>query len=89
MEGEGTSLLQFPCVFPLKVMGRREDGFAQVVSEIVMRHAADFHPHTIEMRPSKNGRYLSLTVTINATSKEQLDGLYMELSKHPMVIMVL
>ncbi len=83
------SLLTFPCVFPLKVMGRREDGFAQVISEIVQRHASDFHPRTIEMRPSKNGRYLSLTVTINATSKEQLDGLYTELSKHPMVIMVL
>jgi putative lipoic acid-binding regulatory protein len=86
---ETPSLLTFPCVFPLKVMGRREDGFAQVICEIVQRHAADFHPRTIEMRPSKNARYLSLTVTINATSKEQLDALYMELSKHPMVIMVL
>lgn len=82
-------LLSFPCVFPLKVMGRREDGFAQTVSEVVMRHAPDFHPQTIEMRTSKNGRYLSLTVTINARSREQLDGLYGELSKHPMVLMVL
>ena len=83
------SLLTFPCVFPLKVMGRREDGFAQVVAEVVMRHAPDFHPQTIEMRASKNGRYLSLTVTINARSRQQLDGLYSELSKHPMVMMVL
>jgi putative lipoic acid-binding regulatory protein len=82
-------LLTFPTVFPMKVMGRREDGFAQTVSEIVRRHAPDFHPETIEMRTSKNGRYLSLTVTINARSKEQLDGLYVELSGHPMVIMVL
>ena len=73
----------------MKVMGRREDEFAQVICEIVQRHATDFHPRTIEMRPSKNGRYLSLTVTINATSKEQLDALYTELSKHPKVIMVL
>jgi putative lipoic acid-binding regulatory protein len=83
------SLLTFPCVFPMKVMGRREDGFAQTVSEIVLRHAPDFHPETIEMRSSKNGRYLSLTVEINARSREQLDALYSELSKHPKVVMVL
>lgn len=83
------SLLNFPCVFPIKVMGRREDGFAQSVSDIVQRHAPDFHPHTMEMRPSKNGRFISLTCTINAQSREQLDGLYMELTKHPMVMMVL
>ena len=83
------SLLTFPCVFPIKVMGRREDGFAQVVTEIVLRHAPDFHPQTIEMRSSKQARYLSLTVPINAKSREQLDALYSELSKHPMVTMVL
>jgi len=83
------SLLTFPCIFPIKVMGRREDGFAQMVSSVVLRHAADFHPETMEMRTSKNGRYLSLTVTINARSREQLDALYSELSKHPMVVMVL
>jgi putative lipoic acid-binding regulatory protein len=83
------SLLTFPCVFPLKVMGRREDGFAQAVSEVVLRHAPDFNAGTIEMRMSKNGRYLSLTVTLNARSREQLDALYSELSKHPMVMMVL
>jgi hypothetical protein len=83
------SLLTFPCVFPMKVMGRREDGFAQTVADIVLRHAPDFHPETIEMRSSSQGRYLSLTVTINAKSREQLDALYSELSKHPMVAMVL
>jgi putative lipoic acid-binding regulatory protein len=83
------SLLTFPCVFPLKVMGRREDGFAQAVSDVVQRHAPDFSPRTLEMRTSKNGRYISLTVTINAQSREQLDALYTELSKHPMVMMVL
>ena len=83
------SLLTFPCVFPMKVMGRREDGFAQAVSEVVQRHAPDFHPGTLEMRSSKNGRYLSLTVMLNAKSREQLDALYSELSKHPMVMMVL
>ena len=83
------SLLTFPCVFPMKIMGRREDGFAQTVVEIVMRHAPDFHPETMEMRSSSQGRYLSLTVTLNAKSREQLDALYSELSKHPMVAMVL
>ena len=86
---ETPSLLIFPCVFPIKVMGRREDGFAQAVADVVRRHAPDFHPDTIEMRSSKNARYLSLTVTLNARSREQLDALYSELSKHPMVMMVL
>ena len=88
-ESGNESLLTFPCVFPMKVVGRREDGFAQTVSEIVLRHAPDFRPVTMEMRTSKNGRYLSLTVTIHARSREQLDALYSELSKHPKVAMVL
>ena len=83
------SLLTFPCVFPIKVMGRRQDEFAQVITDIVLKHAPDFHPETIEMRSSKQARYLSLTVTINAKSREQLDALYSELSRHPMVTMVL
>ena len=57
--------------------------------DVVRRHAADFNPSSIEMRSSKNARYLSLTVTINARSREQLDALYSELSRHPMVMMVL
>jgi len=85
----GESLLTFPCAFPLKIMGRREDGFAQTISGVVQRHAEDFNPGTLEMRASRNGRYLSLTATINAKSREQLDALYQELSKHPMVLMVL
>jgi len=83
------SPLTFPCAFPIKVMGRREDGFAQAIAEVVVRHAPDFRPESMEMRSSKNARYLSLTVTIQARSREQLDRLYSELSGHPMVIMVL
>jgi hypothetical protein len=86
---EGATLLEFPCEFPIKVVGRREDGFAQVVSEIVQRHAEDFLPSTLEMRPSRNARFLSLTATITARSKAQLDALYRELSSHPRVMMVL
>ena len=86
---ETATLLEFPCEFPIKVVGRREDGFAQVVSEIVQRHAEDFLPSTLEMRPSRNARFLSLTATITARSKAQLDALYRELSSHPRVMMVL
>jgi putative lipoic acid-binding regulatory protein len=83
------SLLTFPCAFPIKVMGRMEEGFAQTVLGIVQRHAPDFRPETMEMRSSREGKYLSVTVTVNARSREQLDGLYRELSGHPDVVMVL
>ena len=83
------SLLAFPCEFPIKVMGKTQPGFAQAVIEVVQRHAPGFEPATLEMRPSREGRYLSLTCTIQATSREQLDDLYRELCDHPMVTMVL
>jgi putative lipoic acid-binding regulatory protein len=85
----GQSLLTFPTPFPIKVMGRREEGYAQAVLEVVLRHAPDFDASSMEMRPSKAGTYLSVTVTINARSREQLDALYRDLSGHPMVMMVL
>jgi len=83
------SLLSFPCPFPIKVMGRTEDGFAQAIVAVVHRHAPDFDAATLEMRSSRAGKYLSLTCTINATSRDQLDDLYRELSSHPMVALVL
>jgi putative lipoic acid-binding regulatory protein len=86
---ETPTLLEFPCEFPIKVVGRREDGFAQAVSEIVQRHAPEFAPSSLGMRASRNARFLSLTVTITARSKAQLDALYRELSGHPLVMMVL
>ena len=73
----------------MKIMGRTEVGFAQGVMEIVLRHAPDFLPASMEMRPSRKGKYLSLTVVINARSREQLDALYQELCDHPAVVMVL
>ena len=85
----GQSLLDFPTPFPIKIMGRREGGFAQSVMEIVLKHAPDFQPATMEMRPSRQGKYISLTVTIEARSREQLDALYRELCDHPAVVMVL
>ncbi len=83
------TLLEFPCAFPLKIMGRTQDGFAQAVLDIVLRHVPDFDSASMEMRASRQGKYLSLTCTINATSREQLDALYRELSAHPQVVMVL
>jgi putative lipoic acid-binding regulatory protein len=88
MADEG-SPLAFPCDFPIKVMGRKEPGFAQKVMEIVLRHAPDFDPETIGMRPSRQGKYLSVTCVIRATSRAQLDALYQELCDHPSVVMVL
>jgi len=87
--GNIESLIEYPCDFPIKVMGRRQTRFAQEVVDVVQRHAPDFDPGTVEMRASREGNYLSVTVTIRATSREQLDGLYQALCDHPMVTMVL
>jgi hypothetical protein len=83
------SALKFPMAFPIKVMGRRDDRFAQTIVDVVLRHAPDFDPATLEMRTSREGNYLSVTATIHATSREQLDALYRDLTAHPMVAMVL
>ncbi len=83
------SPLKFPTVFPIKIMGRTRDGFAQTVVAVVQKHAPDFDASTLEMRASAAGNYLSVTATINATSREQLDNLYRDLTSHPMVTMVL
>ncbi|TCS72118.1 hypothetical protein EDC61_10632 [Sulfuritortus calidifontis] len=83
------TLLEFPCDFPIKIMGERTDDFAQTVVGIVLRHAPDFAAETVQMRPSKAGNYLAVTCTIRATSKSQLDALYLELTAHPMVKVVL
>lgn len=70
-------------------MGQRQDGFAQAVLEVVLRHAPDFDAAGMEMRPSAKGNYMSLTCTIRAVSRAQLDALYRELSAHPLVKVVL
>lgn len=83
------TLLEFPCDFPIKIMGARVDEFAQVVVDVVRGHAPDFDPATVQMRPSSKGNYISLTCTVRAVSKAQLDALYRELSAHPLVKVVL
>jgi len=83
------SLIDFPCNFPIKIFGKSEQGFAQAVAEIVLHHAPDFDAATMQMRSSKTARYISLTCTIHATSRTQLDALYQELCDNPMVVMAL
>ena len=86
---QDSSLIEYPCEFPLKIMGPTRAGFAQAVLEVVRRHAPDFDGATMEMKTSKHGKYLSVTCTINAVSREQLDALYQELCDHPMVVLVI
>jgi putative lipoic acid-binding regulatory protein len=83
------TLIEFPCDFPIKVMGARVDGFAQAVLEVVLRHAPDFDAASMEMRPSSKGNYLSVTCTFRAVSQQQVDTIYRELTAHPMVKVVL
>ena len=83
------TLLEFPCDFPLKIMGASDAGFAQAIADVVLRHAPDFDVATMEMRASKAGNYLSLTCTVRAVSQAQLDALYRELTAHAMVKVVL
>jgi Uncharacterized conserved protein len=83
------TLIEYPCDFPIKMMGARVDGFAQAVIEVVLRHAPDFEPAGAEMRPSSKGNYLAVTCTFRALSQAQVDAMYRELTSHPMVKVVL
>jgi putative lipoic acid-binding regulatory protein len=83
------SLIEYPCDFPIKVFGQQNVGFAKAVMEVVSQHDPDFSAASIEMRASKTARYISLTCTVRATSREQLDALYQDLCDHPMIVMVL
>ena len=83
------SLIEYPSDFPLKIFGEAKPEFAQAIADVVLAHAPDFDSTTIEMRSSNNAKYISLTCTIRATSREQLDNLYRALTSHPMVKKVL
>jgi len=83
------SLIQYPCQFPIKVMGQQADGFVEAIAVVARQFDPSFDATTIEQRPSSGGRYLGLTITITATSRDQLDELYRTLSTHPMVKVVL
>ena len=86
---QGESLIEYPSEFPIKIMGAMHEQFAQTIVEVVTLHDPTFHAGKLEMRPSSKGTYLALTVTVTATSREQLDNLYRALSGHPMVKVVL
>jgi putative lipoic acid-binding regulatory protein len=83
------TLFEFPCDFPLKVMGRPTDEFRSLVLGIISKHAGEIDAAKIEERPSRDGNYLGLTYTLRATSKAQLDGLYRELTSCEHVLIVL
>lgn len=83
------SLIEYPCDFPIKVMGKAHPDFAQTLTDIVMEFDPAFDPATVEMRPSRSGNYIGLTFTVHATSREQLDALYRALHGHEMVSIVL
>ncbi|MFA7292351.1 MAG: DUF493 domain-containing protein [Rhodocyclaceae bacterium] len=89
LKASAETLLEFPCDFPIKIMGLANAALAQAVLEVVLRHDPGFDGATMEMRASSGGKYVSLTCTVQATSKPQLDALYTELTAHPLVKVVL
>ena len=83
------SLIEYPSKFPIKVMGVKAEGFVHAVTQIAKQFDPSFDASTIELRDSSGGKYLGVTITVTATSREQLDELYRTLSTHPMVKVVL
>lgn len=83
------TLLSFPCEFPIKVMGRNSETLAAEVLRIVRKHAPDLSADAVTSRISAKGNYLAVTVIVSATSKEQLDNIYLELNAHEAVLMTL
>ena len=83
------SLIEYPSLFPIKVMGEKVDGFVHAITSIARQFDPMFDASTVELRDSSAGKYLGVTITITATSREQLDELYRALSSHPMVKVVL
>jgi len=83
------TLLEFPCSFPIKVMGKSANDFDSLVFEIIKRHVHDINEGAVKTRDSRKGNFVSVTVTIEARSKEQLDNIYMDLTAHERVIMAL
>jgi putative lipoic acid-binding regulatory protein len=89
LDARKESLIEYPSKFPIKVMGANVDGFVHAITQVAERFDPGFDAATVELRPSKAGNYLGVTITVTATSREQLDNLYRALSTHPMVKVVL
>ena len=83
------SLIEYPCLFPIKVMGTRVEGFTAALASVARDFDPDFDEARLELRESRGGNYLSVTLTVTATSREQLDNLYRALTGHPLVKVVL
>ncbi len=83
------TLLEFPCDFPIKVMGAADARLAELVEDVVRRHLGEQGALAWNTRPSSRGRYVSVTVTVRARSKAELDAIYRELSAHESVLMAL
>lgn len=83
------TLLEFPCQFPIKAMGKTNIELDMLVVEIVRRHVVDINESAVSTRPSKDGNYMAVTVIVEATSKQQLDAIYQDLTDHPHVLMAL
>jgi putative lipoic acid-binding regulatory protein len=83
------SLIEYPSRFPIKVMGDNVDGFVHAITKVAEHFDPTFDASTVQLRPSSGGKYLGVTVTITATSREQLDEVYRTLSTHPLVKYVL
>ena len=82
-------IIEYPCDFPIKIVGASAEGFKQAILDIVLRHAPDFDPVSVQTRTSSKGNYLALTCTFRACSQAQVDALYRELTAHPLVKVVL
>ncbi|WP_177421208.1 YbeD family protein [endosymbiont of Lamellibrachia barhami] len=86
---ESETLLEFPCDFSIKAMGRAEPGFDLLVVEMIRSHVPNLHEGAVKSRSSKGGKWVSVTVTIQASSKAQLDAIYLDLTAHEKVVMAL
>jgi len=89
MQPDNDSLFEFPCDFPIKVMGKSHPEFADTIVTVVRQFDTGVDPSRVEMRPSSGGNYTGLTVTVRATSRAHLDDIYRALTGHPMVKVVL
>lgn len=83
------TLLEFPCSFAVKAMGRSESNFNQLVVELMRPYVPNLSEDAIKTRPSKAGNFTSVTVTFTAINKEQIDNVYYALTGHPDVLMAL
>lgn len=89
MNTDQRSVMEFPCRFPIKAMGRTDSALEHEVEKLVRRHVPNLKAEDVTTRPSARGNYVSITITITATSREQLDAIYLDLNAHDAILMTL